>query len=113
MRVRACVRVCMCTCTYIVYVHTLYYLWVILGLQELNLSHNLLSTWDEVAAITGGLHRLHSLNISENRLAPPSNPTAELSSAFNTIRTLFANKMNFENNKVEMMVTSNAVMIIL
>ena len=101
------------------YIHSIhnifYYLWVILGLQELNLLHNLLSTWDEMAAITNGLQRLHSLKISENRLAPPPNPTAELSSAFSTIRTLFANKMNFENNEVEMMVTSNynVVMIIL
>ena len=67
-----------------------------LGLQELNLSHNLLSTWDEVAAITTGLHRLHSLNISENRLAPPPDPSAELSSAFGNIRTLFVNKMDLE-----------------
>ena len=66
------------------------------GLQELNLSHNLLSTWDEVATITAGLHRLHSLNISENRLAPPPDPSAELSSTFGTIRTLFVNKMNLE-----------------
>ena len=66
-----------------------------------------------MAAITDGLQRLHSLKISENRLAPPPNPTAELSSDFSTIRTLFANKMNFENNEVEIMVTSNAVMIIL
>ena len=66
----------------------------------MNLSRNLLSTWDEVAAITGGLHRLHTLNISENRLAPPSNPSAELPSAFDTIRTLFVNKMNFESDEV-------------
>lgn len=67
-----------------------------IGLQELNLTHNLLSTWDEVATITAGLHQLHSLDISENRLAPPPNPSAELSNAFGTIRTLFVNKMNLE-----------------
>ena len=72
-----------------------------LGLKELNLSHNLLFTWGEVAAITAGLERLCSLNISENRLAPPPNPSAELSSAFGTIRTLFVNKMNFEWNEVQ------------
>ena len=94
----------MCVCVYYVITIDCWLLencgysstYVCIGLQELNLTHNLLSTWDEVAAITAGLHQLHSFNISENRLAPPPNPSAELSSAFGNIRTLFVNKMNLE-----------------
>ena len=117
---RARVTVCVCVCVIIVYVCVLWYVVCMhmyvclcvcgleydcmfytstlyfLGLQELNLSRNLLSTWDEIAAITAGLHKLNNLNISENRLVPPPNPSAELSNDFGTIRTLFANKMNLK-----------------
>ena len=101
------IRVCMYVCVYVCkqyilkrdlelncmsYTSALYSL----GLRELNLSRNLFSTWDELAVITGGLHKLHNLNISENRLVPPPNPSGELSNDFSTIRTLFANKMDLK-----------------
>ena len=69
-------------------------------MDDLNLSHNLLSTWEEVAAITSGLDMLSSLDISENKLAPPPTPTAQLCAAFAHLKSLYSSKMNLEWNEV-------------
>jgi len=71
-----------------------------IGLDDLNLSRNLLSTWKEVAAITSGLDMLSSLDISENKLAPPPTSTAQLCAAFGHLKSLYASKMNMEWNEV-------------
>ncbi|XP_065892682.1 tubulin-specific chaperone E-like [Dysidea avara] len=70
-------------------------------LDDLNLSHNLLSAWEEVAVITSGLDTLSSLDISENKLAPPFTPSAQTCAAFSHLKSLYASKMNLEWNEVQ------------
>jgi len=65
-------------------------------LDDLNLSHSL---WEEVAAITSGLDKLSSLDISEKKLAPPPNPSAELCATISHVKSLYASKKSLEWNE--------------
>uniref|UniRef100_A0A8C4NBZ3 Tubulin-specific chaperone E n=1 Tax=Eptatretus burgeri TaxID=7764 RepID=A0A8C4NBZ3_EPTBU len=61
------------------------------NIKELCLTKQLLSTWDDVAKITIELSHLHHLNLSENRLRVPDNPSV-LANAFSNLRLLILNK---------------------
>ncbi|XP_036392728.1 tubulin-specific chaperone E [Megalops cyprinoides] len=56
----------------------------------LNLSSNLLSTWEDVARITHQLEKLHELDLSHNRLRLPAEP-ASLSPSFRGLKVLALN----------------------
>uniref|UniRef100_A0A8C5MEI8 Tubulin folding cofactor E n=1 Tax=Leptobrachium leishanense TaxID=445787 RepID=A0A8C5MEI8_9ANUR len=61
------------------------------NITTLNLSKNLLSSWDSLAVITSQLERLENLDLSENRLLLSSNPSS-LSGAFLNLRVLSLNR---------------------
>lgn len=46
------------------------------NISTINLSKNLLSSWDNVAGIAFELEKLKTLDLSENRLSLPSNPSS-------------------------------------
>lgn len=61
------------------------------NIRVVDLSKNLLSTWDEVIAIAEQLKDLEGLNLSENKLQFPSDsPTP--TTTFSTLKTLVLNK---------------------
>eukprot|EP00072_Mus_musculus_P061708 XP_011242649.1 PREDICTED: tubulin-specific chaperone E isoform X2 [Mus musculus] len=61
------------------------------NIRVVNLSKNLLSTWDEVVLIAEQLKDLEALDLSENKLQFPSDsPT--LTRTFSTLKTLVLNK---------------------
>ncbi|KAL8623864.1 hypothetical protein ACOMHN_002192 [Nucella lapillus] len=62
------------------------------NVTELDLSLNLLASWDMVATICQQLPHLNNLHVSENRLASPENPHL-LAPAFSKVTTLYLNKM--------------------
>ncbi|XP_060068996.1 tubulin-specific chaperone E-like [Ylistrum balloti] len=64
------------------------------SIAELDMAHSLLPSWSKVAAITECLPGLTSLNVSENNLVLPSNPT-ELESAFPGLKVLFLNRITY------------------
>ncbi|XP_076442503.1 tubulin-specific chaperone E-like [Babylonia areolata] len=59
---------------------------------ELDLSLNLLGSWDMVAKICKQLPHLYNLHVSENRLAFPTSPQ-QLAPAFSKVKILYLNKM--------------------
>ncbi|KAI3353597.1 hypothetical protein L3Q82_020123, partial [Scortum barcoo] len=63
---------------------------VYLYVQWLDLSSTLLSCWDNVSAITQQLERLEGLQLSNNRLRLPFDPSAH-SEAFSSLRVLALN----------------------
>ncbi|XP_022111066.1 tubulin-specific chaperone E-like, partial [Acanthaster planci] len=63
------------------------------GITELDLSRNLLSSWQVVSELTSQLRKLKGLSVSENRLQIPSNPSS-LASSFSNLQELFINYMN-------------------
>ncbi|KAK2161322.1 hypothetical protein NP493_1590g00002 [Ridgeia piscesae] len=69
------------------------------NVEELDLSSNLLSSWEDVARISQQLPKLTSLNVSSNRLMLPSNPSA-LTAAFKNIKVIYLNRMNYTWNDV-------------
>ncbi|XP_074655996.1 tubulin-specific chaperone E-like [Tubulanus polymorphus] len=62
---------------------------------ELDLSQNLIPSWEEVSKITNQLKLLKSLNISENRLTLPENPS-KLKECFSSLQTLYMNRMKLQ-----------------
>ncbi|XP_072265304.1 tubulin-specific chaperone E [Pyxicephalus adspersus] len=60
------------------------------NISVLNLSKNLLSSWDDVAEIACQLKKLKVLDLSENRLHLPSDPSS-LANAFEHLTTLSLN----------------------
>lgn len=60
------------------------------NVQWLDLSSTLLSCWDDVSAITQQLERLEGLQLSNNRLRLPFDPSAH-SEAFSSLRVLALN----------------------
>ncbi|XP_037366286.1 tubulin-specific chaperone E isoform X2 [Talpa occidentalis] len=61
------------------------------NIRELNLSKNLLSSWDEVIHIADQLKHLETLNLSENKLQFPSG-SPPLTGTFLTLKVLVLNR---------------------
>ncbi|XP_019631019.1 PREDICTED: tubulin-specific chaperone E-like [Branchiostoma belcheri] len=68
-------------------------------ITELDLSKNLLPSWEEVAKITSQFHCLEILHVSENLLEEPEDP-ASLSPALQTIRTIFYNRVQLQTEQL-------------
>jgi hypothetical protein len=66
------------------------------NLTELDLSQNLLGSWNELAKITAHMPKLTSLNVSENRLRPPQPDDDTLDNCFDSVQSLFANRMAYD-----------------
>ncbi|CAH1792652.1 unnamed protein product [Owenia fusiformis] len=64
------------------------------NIRELDISKNLIPSWEEVAKIAAQLHHLTSLNVSENFLEVCQNPE-NLQSSFTSLRHLYINRMNY------------------
>uniref|UniRef100_UPI00358FB927 tubulin-specific chaperone E-like isoform X2 n=1 Tax=Myxine glutinosa TaxID=7769 RepID=UPI00358FB927 len=62
-----------------------------IDIEDMYLAKHLLSTWNELSKITIELSHLHDLDLSENRLQIPDNPSA-LANAFSNLRLLILNK---------------------
>ncbi|KAK7493396.1 hypothetical protein BaRGS_00015296 [Batillaria attramentaria] len=69
------------------------------NVHDLDLSRNLIASWDMVARICRQLPHLQKLYLSENRLASPEDPQ-ELSKAFTTVISLSLNKMSLTWEKL-------------
>lgn len=69
------------------------------NISTINLSKNLLSSWDNVAGIAFELEKLKTLDLSENRLSLPSNPSS-LASFFGKLTVLSLNRTGITWNKV-------------
>ncbi|XP_004640892.2 tubulin-specific chaperone E isoform X1 [Octodon degus] len=61
------------------------------NIREIDLSKNLLSSWDEVICIANQLKHLEALNLSENKLKFPS-ASPSLTGAFSTLKVLVLNR---------------------
>ncbi|KAM3931184.1 tubulin-specific chaperone E isoform 1-T3 [Leptodactylus fuscus] len=61
------------------------------NISTLNLSKNLLSSWEYVADIAFQLEKLNTLDLSENKLSLPSDPSS-LASSFRKLRVLSLNR---------------------
>ncbi|KFZ50545.1 Tubulin-specific chaperone E, partial [Antrostomus carolinensis] len=61
------------------------------NIRHINLSKNLISSWETVTAIASQLQNLETLNISENKIKFPSTSTS-LSSVFSKLRILALNQ---------------------
>ncbi|XP_042542157.1 tubulin-specific chaperone E isoform X3 [Dipodomys spectabilis] len=61
------------------------------NIREVDLSQNLLSSWDEVTQIAGELALLEALNLSENKLQFPSD-SLSLTGTFSTLKVLVLNQ---------------------
>ncbi|XP_013395926.1 tubulin-specific chaperone E-like [Lingula anatina] len=62
------------------------------NVEELDISQNLIPSWEEVAKIAVQLKKLEILNLSENQLRFPDNPPG-LCSAFLCLKTIILNRM--------------------
>ncbi|KAI0220594.1 Tubulin-specific chaperone E [Lamellibrachia satsuma] len=69
------------------------------NIEELDISSNLLSSWEDVAGMVQQLPKLTSLNVSQNKLVFPRN-SSQLAAAFNNIKTIYLNRMNYTWNDV-------------
>ncbi|XP_077145250.1 tubulin-specific chaperone E isoform X1 [Ranitomeya variabilis] len=69
------------------------------NISTLNLSKNLLSSWEKVAGIAFQLERLKTLDLSENKLSLPTNPSS-LASSFEKLTTLSLNRTGVTWNEV-------------
>ncbi|XP_040285240.1 tubulin-specific chaperone E [Bufo bufo] len=69
------------------------------NISILNLSNNLLSSWENVADIAFQLQKLKTLDLSENRLSLPSN-SSSLASSFGTLKVLSLNRTGVTWNEV-------------
>ncbi|CAH1263681.1 TBCE [Branchiostoma lanceolatum] len=69
------------------------------NITELNLSKNLLPSWEEVAKITSQLHCLEMLHVSENMLELPEDP-ASLSPALQTVKIVFYNRVQLQTEQL-------------
>eukprot|EP00057_Strongylocentrotus_purpuratus_P030796 XP_782736.2 PREDICTED: tubulin-specific chaperone E [Strongylocentrotus purpuratus] len=63
------------------------------NITSLEVSQNLLPSWEELSKITSSMQKLKILDVSENRLAIPTNPSS-LCSAFCALEQLFLNRCN-------------------
>lgn len=72
------------------------------NIRELDLSKNLLSSWEDVAVLCSRLQRLESLNISENKLSIPGDPLG-LASSFPALKTVYLNRMGYDWSDVRCM----------
>ncbi|XP_010157559.1 PREDICTED: tubulin-specific chaperone E [Eurypyga helias] len=63
------------------------------NISHINLSKNLISSWETVTAIASQVQNLETLNISENKLRFPSTSTS-LSGVFSKLRILALNQTN-------------------
>uniref|UniRef100_A0A8C6M1N7 Tubulin-specific chaperone E n=1 Tax=Nothobranchius furzeri TaxID=105023 RepID=A0A8C6M1N7_NOTFU len=61
------------------------------NIEFLNLDGSLLTSWEDVAAITKQLDQLHELHLSENRLRLPFDPSAHCLD-FSSLKTLILNR---------------------
>uniref|UniRef100_A0A1A8BTV6 Tubulin-specific chaperone E n=1 Tax=Nothobranchius kadleci TaxID=1051664 RepID=A0A1A8BTV6_NOTKA len=61
------------------------------NIEFLNLDGSLLTSWEDVAAITKQLDHLHELHLSENRLRLPFDPSAHCLD-FSSLKTLILNR---------------------
>jgi hypothetical protein len=67
---------------------------------DLDISHNLISSWDTVTDITRQLPLLEILNVSHSRLADPSSPD-KMKGAFPKLRSLVLNSCGISSwNKI-------------
>lgn len=64
------------------------------NISILDLSKNLLNSWEEVAKITQQLHYLKNLNLSNNQLALPDDPVT-LKEAFSILEVIILMRMNY------------------
>ncbi|XP_070577228.1 tubulin-specific chaperone E-like [Ptychodera flava] len=69
------------------------------NVTELDLSKNLLSSWEEVAKITRSMKSLKVLKLSENLVELPSEPSV-MTPAFQNVETLFINHMKLTWSEV-------------
>ncbi|KAM8842281.1 tubulin-specific chaperone E isoform 2-T2 [Synchiropus picturatus] len=69
------------------------------NVRLLNLSRTLMSSWDQVAAITQQLEHLEELELSYNRLRLPSDPLAHMHS-FSQLKTLALNSCGLSWSEV-------------
>ncbi|XP_075718642.1 tubulin-specific chaperone E isoform X2 [Rhinoderma darwinii] len=69
------------------------------NISTLNLSKNLLSSWENVADIAFQLKKLKTIDLSENRFALPSNPSS-LASSFGNLTILSLNRTGVTWNEV-------------
>lgn len=70
------------------------------NVKLLNLSISLISSWMEVARITRQMPLLQELDVSSNRLELPENEELGTEDAFTSVKTLYANHMNYDWNQV-------------
>jgi len=70
------------------------------NVKQLNLSNSLISSWLEVARITRQMQLLQELDVSSNRLELPKNGELDTEGAFASVKTLYANHMNYNWNQV-------------
>ncbi|XP_009871179.1 PREDICTED: tubulin-specific chaperone E, partial [Apaloderma vittatum] len=61
------------------------------NIRHINLSKNLISSWETVVAIASQVQNLETLNISENKMKFPSTPTS-VSSVFSKLKILALNQ---------------------
>lgn len=70
------------------------------NLTELDLSLNLLPSWNELAKMTVHMPKLTSLNVSQNRLRPPQpdddDDDNNCDKCFISVRSLFANRLEYD-----------------
>ncbi|XP_072035122.1 tubulin-specific chaperone E-like isoform X2 [Amphiura filiformis] len=69
------------------------------NITELNISKNLIPSWEEVSKMTRQMPKLILLNLSENRLVLPSNPVS-LATAFSRLQDLVLNNMDLDWEQV-------------
>ena len=68
-----------------------------LNCASLGLANCLLSSWDDVAAITRPMSRLQTLHLDENRIAPPLNANPQsLVDAFSNLKVITLTKMDLD-----------------
>ncbi|KAG8583143.1 hypothetical protein GDO81_008297 [Engystomops pustulosus] len=69
------------------------------NISTLNVSKNLLSSWDYVADIVSQLEKLKTLDLSENKISLPSNPSS-LATSFEKLTVLSLNRTGVTWNEV-------------
>ncbi|XP_031552493.1 tubulin-specific chaperone E-like [Actinia tenebrosa] len=74
------------------------------NIVQLDISRNLIASWDDLAKVIKDLNKLKTLNVSENQLTLPTDHSL-LKSSFCMIKELYLNRMNLSWTEVLMIMT--------